>query len=361
MYKKCSQAWWWQFVDLLKPAEDARALRFGDLVHRSLALYYKRGSKRGPHPAKTFKKLYLHEVEQLKKDRLNMRDEERWLDAEELGPAMLEGYVDMYGENDKQFVVLSSEQVFQRPLATRLPDGSKLVFYIVGTLDGLWAEGRSLKVHGDPFFKEFKTATTIDFSGLPMDEQAGTYWTYAPKWLARMKLMPPGADPTHILYTFLRKAMPDLRAENELGQKLNLPTKDELLEYYKEAGRNLPQVRTMEALKEDLGVEVWPFLGSPSKKQPSALFDRQPIYRDQADKENMHMRVCDEAVQMELTRRGFLKPIKNPGPLYMPNCKFCFARDMCELHETGADWEAMRDATMVKWDPYDSHEIVERW
>jgi len=32
---------------------------------------------------------------------------------------------------------------------------------------------------------------------------------------------------------------------------------------------------------------------------------------------------------------------------------------MCELHEVGADWESVRDATMTTWDPYSVHEIEE--
>lgn len=320
-FKRCRQAWWWNFVELLKPQEPAKALRFGDLVHQSLAAYYKPGVRRGPHPAKTFVKLYEEQVEEL--GRMNMRadDDEKWTDAAEMGEAMLKGYVDKYGERDKEYKVLHSELTFQVPIVVRAPLvlGKRLKVNVVGTVDGLWEHRSS----GDIILKEFKTAKAIDLAGLPMDEQAGTYWTYAPRAFWERGIIPPKKYPSHILYTFLRKAMPDARPENELGQKLNLD-------------------------------------GSVSKKQPSPLFERTPVYRDDFDRQIMHERVCEEAVEMEYTRQGILTPLKNPGPLYMPNCRGCPFRDMCELHETGGDWEALRDAVMIKWDPYDAHEIVER-
>jgi hypothetical protein len=314
-YKRCRQQWYWMFVDLLKPKETGRALRFGDLIHQSLAAYYKPGIKRGPHPAKVFARLYEAQWDEL--GQLNMRpdNEDRWVDAGDLGESMLKAYVDKYGEHDKQFKILSSEQVFQVPLRS-----SGLPFSIVGTLDGVWQDRASK----DIFFKEFKTAASIDPSPLAMDEQAGTYWTYAPRWMWMRGMLPKSTYPSHILYTFLRKAMQDARPVNEFGQRLN---------------QN----------------------GAISKNQPAKYFDRFPIYRDAADRATQHQRVLDEAREMEMARNGDIAILKNPGPLYMPNCRGCPFKDMCELHETGNDWEQMRDATMVKWDPYTAHEIVERW
>lgn len=334
--KRCEQRWYWEFVDLLKPDEDGKALRFGDLIHQALAKYYKKGTKRGPHPAKTFKKLYEGQWEEL--GRLNMKpnDEEKWLDAGDLGHDMLTAYVKEYKERDESFKILSTEQTFQVPIVIGPKDIKNkhlldllirtgilpLKIVVVGTLDGVAID--LAKNEDEAFFLEHKTAAAIDLSGLPMDEQAGTYWTYAPKWLWRQGLLADGQYPTHILYNFLRKAMQDTRPVNEDGHRLN----------------------------QD---------GSVSKKQPSRYFDRQPIYRDHADRVNMHNRLIQEAVRLELIRRGILDPVKNPGPLYNPNCRGCPFKDMCELHETGADYEPMIKGLYHKWDPYDAHEIVERW
>jgi hypothetical protein len=325
-FKRCRFQWALNFGVItgtpLKPIEDARALRFGDLIHQSLAGYYKKGKKRGRKPWLIFEKLYKQQIEELDMARLNMKDENKWLDAAELGPAMLRGLVERYGARDEQYEVLSAEQTFQVPISIPIAEkgGRTLKVVVVGTLDGVW---RDLS-NGDVFFKEWKTAASIDLSNLGFDEQAGTYWTYAPKWLWRQRLLSNGLYPTHILYTFLRKSMPDERPKDELGRALNID-------------------------------------GSVSKKQPAKNFDRQPVFRDVNDRVSMHSRVCEEAREMWMVRNGLLSPIKNPGPLYMPNCKGCPFRDPCELHESGDDWMPMLRAGYQSWDPYDAHEIVERW
>ena len=114
--KKCEWLWKWEFVDLLKPDEDAVALRFGDLVHQALAKYYKKGTKRGPHPAKSFKKLYEAQWEELGKMNMKPNDEDKWLDAGDLGHDMLTAYVERYAERDASWEVLSTEQTFQLPV-----------------------------------------------------------------------------------------------------------------------------------------------------------------------------------------------------------------------------------------------------
>lgn len=334
--KRCEWLWKWEFVDLLKPDEDAVPLRFGDLVHQALAKYYKKGQKRGPHPAKTFKKLYEAQWEEL--GRMNMRadDDEKWLDAGDLGHDMLTAYVERYAERDVGWQVLSTEQTFQLPVTIRGQDIEDdefrdflrklgiipMRFVVVGTLDGLAIDHN--KNPDEVFFMEHKTAKTIDLAGLPMDEQAGTYWTYSPRWFWRQGILKEGQYPSYILYNFLRKAMQDTRPQNEEGHYLN----------------------------QD---------GSVSKKQPSRYFERQPIYRDHDDRVNMHNRLIQEVVRMELITRGIMPPIKNPGPLYNPNCRGCPFRDPCELQETGADFQPMLDSIYKTWDPYDAHEIVERW
>jgi len=58
---------------------------------------------------------------------------------------------------------------------------------------------------------------------------------------------------------------------------------------------------------------------------------------------------------MFAARRGKLAIYKNPNQM---NCNGCGFRDICELHEVGADWESVRDATMQPWGPYDSHEVA---
>lgn len=312
----------------VRAREPAKALWFGDLVHRALAPYYKKGVKRGPLPARTFLKLYDAD------DRLAAvlrNDEGEWESLRDLGRGMLEGYVEQYG-GDEDWEVIQSEQTFRLPLlvpaATHVLDGSgpSLIIpafrvTVVGTFDGVWRHRTKKKRVA---FKEFKTASTISLDGLAMDDQAGMYWTYGPKWLWRQQILADKTYPSEILYTFLRKAIrnPEYKYDAE-GRKLN----------------------------QD---------GAVSKSQPAKFYERQPIYRDQADRVNLHERVLEEAREMVLARAGLLTPIKNPGPLHMPNCRGCPVREACELHETGADWEAMLDATTEPWNPYADHELAER-
>jgi len=319
-FKRCQQQWHWNFNDLLKPTETAPALKFGDLVHQALARYYKPGTKRGPHPAKVFESLFAEKL--MDEYAEGFRDEDGdWHEAGHLGVSMLERYVTLYEEQDKQYRVISSEQIFFVPLKVEIPGHGVVKFRFVGTVDGVWQD-RSNK---DIFFAEHKTTKAIATDALQMDEQAGSYWTYAPKWLRRKGILKPGQMPTHIMYNFLRKWAPDPAYRyDELGHKLN---KD----------------------------------GSVSKQQAAPAFKRWPVYRDLADRINMHQRVLDEFTDMYTIRQGERAYYKNPGPLFMPNCRGCPFRDMCELHETGNDWEALRDATMTSWSPYAAHEIPERY
>lgn len=347
-FKRCRRQWRWAYVDRLKPKAEAPALRFGDLIHRSLADYYVPGTKRGDHPALTFERLYEEQLDEAAT--FGFRDEDdSWHSAAEMGVAMLEGYVDEFEEAESVYSVICSERPFRAPVRV---GGQKV--YVVGTIDGVWRDRSTKKI----LFKEFKTARTIALDGLPLDEQAGTYWTYGPAALRREKILKPSDEPVGVLYTFLRKALPDPRPRNPFGQYLNQPTVEEIASALRERG-----IEPGRAKKDDLvsraeiaGIDVGQ-LGSVSKVQPSPLFHRELVHRDEPERTRMHARVLAEIEDMLYVREDLdVRAYKNPGPLHAPNCRFCAFRDMCELEEVGADWEAMRDGTMVAWDPYDAHE-----
>lgn len=319
-FKKCRHRWQWTYLDGRESREAPTALRFGDLAHQALAAYYKPGRKRGPHPARTFERLYHEQAKALADEGFDVFTDEKWEPALDLGIRMLEGYVERYRDADAEFTVIASEQTFQLPLTTVLADGRRVRFKIVGTFDGVWRHLSSKRL----VFKEFKTAAAIQTDGLPMDEQAGTYWTYGPRWLRRAGLLKEGESISSILYTFLRKAAPDPN------------------DTYDEEGRRL---------NKD---------GAISKRQPAPYFERIPVYRDRTDRERMHARVLMEAAEVYAARHGELPLYKNPGPLYMPNCRGCPVREACELHEVGGDYQATLDATTRPWNAYAAHELIER-
>lgn len=314
---RCSRKWWWSYEERLKPNAVSAPLKFGDMVHQALAAYYlpepdsrTRGKKpkRGPHPAKTFRDLYLQQDTEGIGFGFGTQDED-WIDALELGTAMLEGYVERYG-NDQRYRIIAPELPFE--LLLKALDGSKFLY--VGTLDALIEDLET----GQLGFFEHKTARNIVLRHLPMDEQAGSYWTYGPEWLAKQGYLKPGQRLDFILYNFLRKGKPDERPKNHLGQYLN---------------KN----------------------GSVSKQQPPDLFKRELVYRADEERMMLHERVQHQYADMQAMREGrrpVVKSILN-GCTGMYACEF---REMCEMHEIGGDWEFLRDTMFTKWEPYEVHD-----
>lgn len=317
-FKTCRHRWAWTYRDERQAAQAANALRFGSLIHAALAAYYVPGTKRGPRPWVVFERHYYEQAEQMKDSGFDVFSDEEWVNALDLGLAMLHGYVERYAAEEDVYEILSSEQTFQLPVRVPASNGRPaFTFKAVGTFDGVWRHRQTQRLS----FKEFKTCTAISTDGLPMDEQAGMYWTYGPKWLHRQGLLPKDEMPQDIIYTFLRKSMPD------------------------------PEKRT------DAEGHVLNRDGSVSKRQPAPYFARVPVYRDLADRRNQHERVVQEAWDLWLARRGRLPLYKNPGYLMFPNCRGCAVREACELHETGGDWQAVLEQTTTQWNPYADHEL----
>jgi PD-(D/E)XK nuclease superfamily len=305
-FKRCRWKWQLEYNESLKPIYDVAPLRFGTLIHAALARYYLPGKKRGAHPADTFELLYAQEVDQARS--FGMRDEdETWVDAGELGQAILSNYIDTYGD-DSQYKVLVTEQPFAIKVQNDL-----LPFRYVGVLDGVWED----QADGSVFIVDHKTASQINLRYLALDEQAGAYWAFGQQWLRDNGLLKKKLS--GMLYNFMRKAMPDDRPQNGEGQYLN---KD----------------------------------GTISKKQPSPYFVRQRIYRDRHDMNEVFERVQQEWGDMVGCREGTIPIYKNPSQF---TCSGCWAFDCCELHETGNDWEEMRDQTTRTWEPYSDHENLE--
>lgn len=299
----CRQRWWWTYEEKLRPKIPTPALRFGTLVHAAMEKRYPPGLKRGPHPARTFERLYEKELET--QMGFGFRDEDgEWADAAEVGVSMLEAFVDEYGK-DERYRVIASERTF------RVSMGRGFVY--VGTCDGVWVDRQT----GRTLIKEWKTTKDFWTKHLALDEQAGSYWAFMPIWLRKEGILPANANIDGILYTFLRKAKPDSRMKNELGQALN----------------------------QD---------GTVSKRQPLPLFERHVIFRDKFDRQMIRARALAEAQEMELCRTGQMTVYKNPNRF---NCPSCPMLDPCILHETGADYRPLLKAAYETYDPYSAHEI----
>lgn len=314
--KHCEWLWERTYVDLLKPQTDMPALRFGSLVHKALAAWYVPGVKRGTHPAETFRVEYALEMER-NEEIFGMRmEDEKWVNALDLGVAMLENYVEEYGK-DSDWEVIATEMPFQT-LVCR--DGQSW-FYYVGIIDGVWRHRRDKNI----WIPDHKTTAGIGDSKLKylqVDDQAGSYWSWGVDYLREVGILKPKQQLAGMLYNFLRKAMPDERASKIVnGKRLYL---------------NLN--------------------GSVSKKQPSPYFLRQPIWRDEFDRNEAKRRAMVDMRRLEMFRSGELEISKSPG---MFTCPGCAMRDACELHETGNDWEQFMKQTTKTWEPYAEHEVYD--
>lgn len=354
-WKRCRQQWDWGYVKLLKPRTDAPALRFGGLIHLALEKRYPPGIKRGPHPARSFEKFFDADLLEAE-ERWGFRDSDGdWANAKELGVAMLEAYVKEYGKDDR-YKVIASERTFKVPV---LNSKGKVAFYYVGTIDGVW-EDRQDKAK---LLNDYKTTKNNpeDLDYLALDDQADAYWTWGVDALYAEGVLKPKDKLKGMIYTYLRKGMPDTRPMNAAGQRLNKPKKDALVK----AADNLGLVTkglTVEQLiflLEEQKVDTSQ-MGEVSERQPAVLFHREKIFRSEVEREFARPMAFAEAKEMNQARRGQLAIYMNPGGAPpMNNCRFCAYKELCEIMKIGGDVDAMIKATMKPWDPYDAHEIAE--
>jgi len=318
-FKRCRWSWEMSFRMGLRQRRDAPVLRFGTLCHQALAAYYIKGTKRGPHPSDTFMDLYEQEVKEIGSFGLyyddsteSWEEDEKWVDAKELGEELLEMYIDFYGD-DGDWEILATEQPFQQPV--RNPRTGRIMFYYVGIVDLVVREIST----GHIWIVDHKTTRAIDVQALGLNEQAGSYWTFGSEWLKEQGHINAATydDLSGLIFNFLRRTRRDTRPQNAEGHYLN---KD----------------------------------GSVSKRQPSPVFHREPTWRTTHDRDQVRRRAMNDFREMQMVERGDLAVIKNPGPF---TCKGCGWLDACELHETGADWEMYVEATTEPWNPYDEHEV----
>jgi hypothetical protein len=163
-----------------------------------------------------------------------------------------------------------------------------------------------------------------------------------------------------LLFNMMRKALPDDdKPRDPQGRILNRPKRPVLVQFYDDNGidRN---VSTIEDMISDLTAKGHqPLqLGEPSKRQPAELFKRHPIYRGEAEREYARHTAIQDYMQMMTIINGE-RPARKMYPDGPFGCTSCAYKDICELHETGSDWESMQDATMAVWDPYAEHEVYD--
>lgn len=323
-YRRCRQRWVWKYRDKLVIANRRfGALDFGSLVHLAFEQWYVPGVQRNGDLVDIFTTLFDEYVGDGNTFAQWDEDGDR-IDARELGVAMMTGYVELYG-SDPFIEIIAPEMTFDIDVYT--PKGRHLGAF-VGKFD---AVARYLKT-GRLVLLEHKTAKTIDTIRINSSygEQGMSYLYAAQIWLRHIGVLSETETIDGVLFNWLRKALPDERPTNEAGLYLNKPTKKEKAEF-----------------GED-------YLGTPSKRQPSPLFRRDELIVQPRALVNFERRLRHEMIEMKMVRSGKLPVIKSPSKDCGWDCDF---KEMCELHEMGADWETMRDMEFTTWDPYSDHEI----
>jgi hypothetical protein len=310
-FKRCVWRWHMGWRQGLRPHRDSNPLWFGQGIHICLADWYQEGLKRGPHPAKTWKKFIREESDRLATIGYGTEDEKR-ISLMDLGEEMMVNYVEHYGRDDHTHTI-AIEQPFQVSLFDP-DDPDTLLAIFAGTFDGVYRDLRT----GEIWLWEHKTAAAIQTNHLPMDDQAGGYWLVADTVLREKGLIGPEEYISGIMYNFLLKRPRDTRDRNAAGLCLN---KD----------------------------------GSVSKSQPKPLFERVPVNRTPGERETQLRRLTDELKVMQAFRgKSRLPLIKNPTKDCSWDCNFY---KMCQLHEQGedGDWQAFQATAYSRRDPYADH------
>lgn len=351
-YRRCRLKWDWSYNLKLNPPRDKGALVLGRLAHKALEIRYPPGRKRGPHPAKTFEKLYRRGDY----DFSQWDEEGNKVDALELGLAMMNGYVAEYGADD-HIEIIQPECTIQIDVCDR--QGNYICTW-VGTADAAYMDlARSSPRRKVVGALEHKTAKSIEeeltiVSGY--GEQALSYTWALDMWLHHNDHLPADQHLDHVKFNWLKKALPDERPVNEHGQSLNMPKKDALLNKLMEIGVSCYSSMKVEELSALLVKhKVNPLLlGEPSKRQPGKLFHRWNMDVSQGNLKEINRRIRAEAWEMAQVRAGKLPIIKNPTK----DCKWdCPFQEACELHEMGAEFEDMLEMEFTTWNPYEDHEL----
>lgn len=329
-FKRCQKQWQWAWKDGLVPIHSKKDARwFGTGIHLALAEYYTpppggNGFQRGRNPLATWAEFCSDQNSFLKAGNW-YDDEAEWefIQAKELGDAMLSEYILYYGA-DSYWEVLMPETRFlyeipftANQITRKVPQefGMKNnITTIVGTFD--------MPVRDHSFSKprimviDHKT-TSRQMSvnkQLVKDDQAGTYIAVGTHYLRESGLIKKDEAIDGMIFNYLRKSKPPDKPRNEQGQVLN---KD----------------------------------GSVSKNQPAPLFWREQVMRGRANRLRQVERIAEDAEQIARARKGLLPILKTPGE----HCNYCDFSDLCDIDENGDDFGGFVEAMFKTHDPYADH------
>lgn len=311
-FKRCPKKWFWRWrMGLVPKAKTFGALELGTWVHSAFQDWYgqpNRG-KEGLSLTEWFESVaetdilaaQVHGAPQFVIDKAE--------ELVELGKAMMGAYEKRYG-SDPGVNVLAVEI----PLEFTITLAEELVAVHKLKPDMVYSDE-----HGDVWLMEHKTAAQIRLEHLPIDDQARPYVAMAEPALRKAGIISRGQQFKGVMYNFVRKALPDERETNALGQALN---------------KN----------------------GSVSARQPTPTLIRHPVTLSRAARAIALRRLRIEATLVTSMTRSLRE--KRIEPLYLPktphsSCpKLCPFFTMCVVEEQGGDIKSMQRDMYVKRDPY---------
>lgn len=367
-FKRCPTRWWWAWRDGLRPARQKHgALWFGTGIHLALEKWYVPGTERGADPVQTWREFVGDQVKlikvQIAEGDAPEGAETVWMEAGELGEAMLRNMLDEYGL-DEEWEVIGAEVPFQ--VVIPHPETGKPLVVYAGTFDLVARHLPTRKV----YLWDHKTAKSIQTGHLPLDDQAGSYWALATFVLRKLGLISKKERIHGIVYNFVMKAPADDRPRNADGLYCNQPKKEHyvaaMFEWEREQDGEIPDEEerrkelskmTLAQLQEYAEESAVAVLGEPAKNQPAKRFKRVIVERTRAEQKTQIDRIGAEALVMEMFRDGTLPLIKNPTK----DCQWdCDYRELCELDEQGGDTEEYISLVFKQEDPYAAHRLHER-
>lgn len=310
-YKRCRRKWFWKWRQGLTPkATRFSALEFGTWMHTALEAWYQRGYERNGKLADHFR-----EAADIALGNAYAADAPEHVieKAEELaglGEVMADAYQKHY-DDDPNVYVLGTEVALDFTITD--DEGAPIA------TDHLKPDMVYRDRQARNWLMENKTAAVIRTEHLVIDGQARPYGALAERALIKVGVLKPGETLSGIMYNFMRKAIPDARPVNELGQALN---------------KN----------------------GTVSAKQQPPLFVRKPILLSRKAKLITLQRLRRDAIEIQ-TVTDLLKQ-KRLHPPYLSKtphsscAKFCDYFPICVVEEEGSDIRPMVQDLYRIEDPY---------
>lgn len=296
-------------------------------------------------------------------------DEKEFFDSIKLGHFMIDGQLAQWNL-DPAWEIIMPEQRFkakvpfnkfqqQLPLSYWLglgyPRGANSGGYIAdlrGTFDlpVLDHSGEKIKAQ---IIDWKSTINRQTMKQLNKDDQGGTYLSIATAFLRSAGLIPKDMAVEYMIFSWARKAMPpDPEKCDEQGRIRNQPQK----QHYKEALRNAgiidsefdASIPQFSKIANEAGIKVY---GEISKRQGSALFWRDIVRRNKANRLRQMARIADDVQAMAAVRAGQQPILKNPDI----HCNWCQFNDLCDIDEDGGDTEGFIKDVYKFSDPYADH------